>query len=185
LADLGISASLDDPYTELLGMRDTRGTVTFMSPQQHEGEPPQVSDDIYALGATLYELLCGVPPFHTGDIQHQLQAVPPQPIEARLKEKQLPCDTPVPVQEMIMKCLNKDPAIRPVSVRALAQVIAPEVVTQPLFLTPTPTATPSAPAHIGQRASRGHFSKEFYIVMLVLGALLLIAIITLWMVLAK
>ena len=41
LADLGISASLDDPYTELLGMRDTRGTVTFMSPQQHEGEPPQ------------------------------------------------------------------------------------------------------------------------------------------------
>ena len=50
LADLGISAFLDDPYTELLGMRDTRGTVTFMSPQQHEGEPPQVSDDIYALG---------------------------------------------------------------------------------------------------------------------------------------
>ena len=35
-----------------------------------------------------------------------------------------------------MKCLNKDPAIRPVSVRALAQVIAPEVITQPLFLTP-------------------------------------------------
>ena len=45
-----------------------------------------------------------------------------------------------------MKCLNKDPAIRPVSVRALAQVIAPEVVTQPLFLTPLPTATRSAPA---------------------------------------
>ena len=185
LADLGISAFLDDPYTELLGMRDTRGTVTFMSPQQHEGEPPQVSDDIYALGATLYELLCGVPPFHTGDIQHQLQAVPPQPIEARLKEKQLPCDTPVPVQEMIMKCLNKDPAIRPVSVRALAQVIAPEVITQPLFLTPPPTATRSAPAHTGKRGTRGRFSKEFYIVMLVLGALLVIAIITLWMVLAK
>ena len=166
-------------------MRDTRGTVTFMSPQQHQGKPPQVSDDIYALGATLYELLCGVPPFHAGDIQHQLQAVPPQPIEARLKEKQLPCDTPVPVREMIMKCLNKDPAIRPVSVRALAQVIAPEVVTQPLFLTPPPTATRSASAQPGKRGTRGHFSKEFYIVMLVLGALLVIAIVTLWMVLAK
>ena len=48
LADLGISASLNDAYTELLGLKDTRGTVTFMSPQQHEGELPQVSDDIYA-----------------------------------------------------------------------------------------------------------------------------------------
>lgn len=184
LADLGISASLNDAYTELLGMRDTRGTVTFMSPQQHEGEPPQVSDDIYALGATLYELLCGVPPFHTGDIQHQLQVVPPQPVEARLREQHLPCDTPPAVQEMILNCLHKDPAVRPSSVRVVAQTIAPEAMNQPMFITPPPTAMRAAPVPTG-RVSRPRFSREFYLVMLALGALLAVALVTLWIVVRR
>lgn len=180
LADLGISASLNDTYTELLGMRDTRGTITFMSPQQHEGEPPQISDDIYALGATMYELLCGVPPFHTGDIQHQLQAVFPQPIPARLRELQLSCDTPAEVQEMILNCLHKDPAVRPASARAVAQVIAPEALTQPLFITPPPTK-----GHLTPSVRRARFSREFYIVILALSVLLTVALVTLWIMLSR
>ena len=180
LADLGISASLNDAYTELLGLRDNRGTVTFMSPQQLEGELPQVSDDIYALGATIYELLCGVPPFHTGDIQHQLQAVPPQPIEARLVERNLPCDAPREITQMIMNCLNKEPDVRPASVRAVAHIIAPESSTQPLFITPPPTNIERTAGVATARIPRSRFSREFYIVMIALGALLLIAAMTLY-----
>ena len=184
LADLGISASLNDAYTELLGLKDTRGTVTFMSPQQHEGERPQVSDDIYALGATIYELLCGVPPFHVGDLQHQLQAVPPQPIEARLRENGLSSDLPAEIGQMVMNCLHKDPQIRPASVREVAYAIAPEAMAQPLFITPPPTTLRT------ERAStvalpKARFSREFHIVMVVLGVLLLVALSTLWLVLRR
>jgi serine/threonine protein kinase len=185
LADLGISASLNDAYTDLLGLRDNRGTMTFMSPQQLEGKLPSVSDDIYALGATVYELLCGVPPFHSGDIQHQLQEVTPQPIEARLKEKNMPCDIPVEVSQMIMNCLHKDPAIRPASIRAVAHVIAPQSASEPLFITPPPTNV-TRTAGLGTASiPRARFSKEFYVVILILCALLVIAAITLWTVLKQ
>jgi len=185
LADLGISATLNDGYTELLGLRDNRGTMTFMSPQQMEGEPPQVSDDIYALGATLYELLCGVPPFHVGDISHQLQAVPPQPIEARLREKNLECDVPPNIAQMIMNCLDKDPAIRPESIRAIAQTIDANAAAQPLFITPPPPRTGRPTGIQTAPLSRRRFSVEFYIVMAVLVVMLIIAAFTLFLVLRK
>ena len=184
LADLGISATLNDGYTELLGLRDNRGTMTFMSPQQMEGEPPQVSDDIYALGATLYELLCGVPPFHAGDISHQLQAVPPQPIEARLREKNLECDVPANIAGMIMNCLDKDPAVRPESIRAIAQTIDAHAASQPLFITPPPARTGRPTGVQTAPLSRRRFSVEFYIVMAVMAALLIIAVVTLSLVLS-
>ena len=179
LADLGISAALNDGYTELLGLRDNRGTMTFMSPQQMEGEPPQVSDDIYALGATLYELLCGVPPFHAGDISHQLQAVLPQPIEARLREKNLECNAPPNITQMIMNCLDKDPAVRPESIRVIAQMIDANAAAQPLFITSPPTRTGRPTGVKTAPSSRRRFSVEFYIVMTVLVALLILAAFTL------
>jgi serine/threonine protein kinase len=184
LADFGISASLADAYVELLGQRDTRGTVTFMSPQQMDGELPAVADDLYALGSTLYELLTGEPPFHTGDLSHQVQAVLPQPIAARLREKQIESDTPEPIAQLIINCLEKDPSKRPASIRAIAHAVDPVAATQPLFITPPPaTARPT-----GRKTApspRRRFSAEFYIVMTLMAALLVIAAVTLWIVLRK
>ena len=185
LADLGIAATLDDAYTELLGLRDNRGTVTFMSPQQMEGEPPDVTDDIYALGATLYELLAGVPPFHTGDLSHQLQTVPPQPLEARFREQKIESDLPPDIARMIMSCLDKDPANRPESVRAVAQAIDANVISQPLFITSPPIKTSRPTGVQTASATRRRFSPEFYIVMVVLAALLLLAAFTLILTLRK
>ena len=127
-----------------------------------------------------------MPPFHAGDISHQLQSVPPQPLDARLREKQLPCDVPPHLIQMIMNCLDKDPDVRPASVRELAQAIDANAAAERLFITPPtnipqPTGVPTATAH----APRQRFSREFYIVMSVLIALLGVAGVTLWIVLRK
>ena len=42
-----------------------------MSPQRAAGEDPAITDDLYSVGATLYELLTGKPPFYVGDIAAQ------------------------------------------------------------------------------------------------------------------
>ncbi|MCH2379857.1 MAG: serine/threonine-protein kinase, partial [Pedosphaera sp.] len=86
LADFGIAASITDATGRSSMANIISGTPQFMSPQQMLGKSPKASDDIYALGATIYDLLTGRPPFHTGDIAHQVQHVTPMPIEQRLAE---------------------------------------------------------------------------------------------------
>ena len=62
----------------------------------------------------------------------------------------------------------------------MAQIIAPEAVTQPLFITPPPTNVTRTAGVSTARVPRARFSREFYIVMLVLSILLIIAAITLF-----
>ena len=54
-----------------------------MSPQQLLGEDPSASDDIYAVGATLYEMLSSKPPFYGGDVASQVREVVPPTIAQR------------------------------------------------------------------------------------------------------
>ena len=121
VTDFGIARSLSDTHTRLTGrVGNTSGTLLYMSPQQLLGEDPAASDDIYALGATLYELLTGKPPFHTGDVATQIRAVMPKPVNARLAA--LGRD-PVPAEweETIQACLAKEPENRPKSAAEVAR----------------------------------------------------------------
>jgi serine/threonine protein kinase len=81
LADFGIAAVASDSMSKASVQHATSGTPPYMSPQQLAGKRPQVTDDIYALGATLYELLTGKPPFYTGDITHQVMNQTPEPMD--------------------------------------------------------------------------------------------------------
>ena len=123
LADFGVAATVSDSVSRMTRGHATSGTLPYMSPQQLTGKRPSAADDIYALGATLYELLSRKPPFYSGDITYQVMHVLPEPLEERLAGEALVNPVPPEVAAMIMACLAKDPAQRPLSVHAVAEWI--------------------------------------------------------------
>jgi serine/threonine protein kinase len=86
------------------------GTASYMAPEQARGEKhltPAV--DIYALGAVLYECLCGRPPFRYDTYEQTIRNVietEPQ----RLRE--IDPETPAELEAICLKCLDKDPTHR-------------------------------------------------------------------------
>src|SRR5262249_50348921 len=121
LADFGLSRMVSDSMSVLSNRDQTSGTLGYMSPQQGDGRKLQITDDVYSLGATLYELLTSTPPFHSGDIGYQLRHVTPDPLEQRLADLELTNAIPASVATMILACLAKEPEQRPQSAKAVLQ----------------------------------------------------------------
>jgi Protein kinase domain/YARHG domain len=121
ITDFGIARSLSDSVS-MLSMKATSGTLLYMSPQQLDGERPSALDDIYAFGATLYELLTSKPPFFSGAIETQIREKIPTPLAERRKELNIGADDMVPNdwEQTIAACLAKDPGQRPKSAGELA-----------------------------------------------------------------
>ncbi len=120
VGDFGIARSLADSVTRVSMM--SAGTLVYMSPQQAMGEEPSPADDIYALGATLYELLTGKPPFHTGDVRVQLFQRRPDSIAARRKLlAPTAAEVPAAWETTIAACLAKEPSSRPASAGEVAR----------------------------------------------------------------
>lgn len=119
IADFGLSVTAGDP--EENAEMGTSGTPCYMSPQQIVGVPSQPSDDIYALGATLYELLTSQPPFYRGDVITQVRNSPAPSMTARLIELGRENEIPTHVERLVMDCLEKDPDLRPPSIEAVAE----------------------------------------------------------------
>jgi serine/threonine protein kinase len=78
VSDFGIARSLSDTVSRLTAEQGHSGTLVYMSPQQLKGKCGTHLDDIYSLGATLYDLLTSKPPFYSGNIDRQIhERVPP------------------------------------------------------------------------------------------------------------
>src|SRR5262249_52858665 len=97
-------------------------TLVYMSPQQLNGERTTHSDDIYSLGATIYELLTSKPPFYSGNIDRQVcERVAPSMTERRREFNIEPGSVPPIWENTVAACLAKDPARRPQSAAEVAQ----------------------------------------------------------------
>jgi serine/threonine protein kinase len=144
VADFGISRSVSDSMRQLTIRRGTSGTLVYMSPQQMNGDLPRVTDDIYALGATIYEFLTSKPPFYSGDIPYQGRlSVPPSMARRRSELGLSGDDIPQEWEETVAACLAKLPEDRPATMNELAERLGLSPMTE--RIAPTVRITP-APA---------------------------------------
>jgi serine/threonine protein kinase len=120
VTDFGIAASLHDSMSPE-SVLNSIGTLNYMSPQQMFREDPSPSDDIYALGVTLYEMLSSKPPFYSGDVASQIREVTAPPINRRRDTLGI-AGNPIPKhwEETIAACLAKHPEARPQSAAEVA-----------------------------------------------------------------
>ena len=85
------------------------GTILYMAPEQITGEEQSSKSDIYSLGSVLYECLTGQPPF-TGEVQALIYRISNElPLPPRALQPQLDSE----IDDVLMRCLEKDPRKRP------------------------------------------------------------------------
>lgn len=121
------------------------GTPAYMSPEQARGDAsvgPQA--DVWAVGAVLYECLCGAPPFASDSVARALFAalsLDPSPLADRAP------DAPRALTDVVMRALSRDPTVRH---RTMAELLgdvldATGLEAAPWFSCPRPSAPISSP----------------------------------------
>jgi serine/threonine protein kinase len=99
-----------------------QGTPRFASPEQLRGKPLDVRSDIYAVGATLYYLLTGRPPFDDRELMALVSRIA---TDSPTSPHDVQPEIPKAVAAVVLQCLAKDPAHRPASYRVLVNMLEP------------------------------------------------------------
>jgi class 3 adenylate cyclase len=118
LGDFGLAVALDRSRLTAEGMM--LGTVAYMAPEQALGRPPDARSDLYSLGAMLYEMLTGRPPF-LGD---EAVAVISQHIgTAAVAPSWHNPDVPPMLEKLVLALLAKDPDGRPAAAAEVVEML--------------------------------------------------------------
>jgi tetratricopeptide (TPR) repeat protein len=118
IGDFGLAVAVDLPRLTQSGMMV--GTVTYMPPEQAMGGKVTAKADLYSLGAMLYEMVTGRPPFVGDDsvaiIGQHINTPPVSPTWHR-------ADLPPALETLILQLLEKDPEKRPESAAVVLQAL--------------------------------------------------------------
>ena len=140
LGDFGLAATTDHSRLTADGL--VVGTVAYLAPEQAVGRAPDARSDLYSLGALLYELVTGRPPFLGDDavsvISQHLNTSPVAPSWHNAA-------VPPALDRLILALLAKDPADRPPSASAVMKEL------EAIGETPVPAAvvtSAAAPSHL-------------------------------------
>jgi eukaryotic-like serine/threonine-protein kinase len=130
VADFGLARLPQDEH-DLTRTGDLVGTLRYMSPEQLRGERGVVDlrSDVYALGATLYELLTLHPAFDACDRNELLRRIlEEEPAHPRRLNPSIPRD----LETVVLKAMEKEPSARYGSARALADDLQRFLDDQPI-----------------------------------------------------
>lgn len=111
------------------------GTPSYMPPEQATGKLDQISarSDVYSIGAILYELITGKPPFGAANPWETIkQVISTEPVSPRMLNDTVPVD----LETICLKCLQKDQARRYQSAQLLADELQRFLAGEPILARP-------------------------------------------------
>jgi WD40 repeat protein/serine/threonine protein kinase len=134
ITDFGLAKHLDSQSQTRTGA--IIGTPSYMAPEQAEGRTHAIgpATDVYALGAILYEMLTGRPPF---DGESTMTTIRRLLSQEPIRPSQLHPKVPRDLETICLKCLEKDPARRYASAEDLAEDLHRFLRSQPIEARPT------------------------------------------------
>lgn len=142
VTDFGLAKLLEGSADATLSGQ-VMGSPSYMAPEQAagHGRTADVRTDIYSLGAILYELLSGRPPFKADTALETLKLIAEaEPVALRLLNPRLPRD----LETICLKCLEKEPAQRYATAQMLAEELARFLDGKPLLARPVGTPAKAA-----------------------------------------
>jgi len=137
LADFGLARQLNS-NSGITHTGEVLGTPGYMSPEQALGhqEGIGVPSDIYGLGAVLYEMLTGIPPFRAATAVETLRLVVEQDA---IPPRRLQPSIPRELEVICLKCLEKEPKLRYSSASLLADDLSRLLEGRPIQARPIGT----------------------------------------------
>lgn len=144
ISDFGLARLVDDGG-ELTVTGMVMGTPTYMSPEQCQGGAIDGRSDLYSLGVVLYEVATGSPPFRVKSLSEAVFkhiSTPPVP------PREIRPDLPVTLEEIILRCLEKQPEDRFATGTELAEALdgaLGDTELRTIITTKRDSATPATP----------------------------------------